>query len=77
MKPELWIIAGLGAGALVGVFVKMKPGFGPNNLRALGIVLVAVFVSVLAANSDIGITSAFGVLGAIVGYLFGLRDKSS
>lgn len=44
----LWIVAVLGAIALIGVFAKMSKGFGPFNLRALGLVLVATFAALLA-----------------------------
>ena len=44
----VWIIAAIGVLTLVGVLWKMKEGFGPNNLRAVGIVLIATFASLLA-----------------------------
>jgi hypothetical protein len=31
----VWIIATIGAIALVGVFLRMTPGFGPYNLRVI------------------------------------------
>jgi hypothetical protein len=43
----MWILAALGALALIGVFVKMTKGFGPFNLRVIGIVLIATFASLL------------------------------
>jgi hypothetical protein len=37
MVPDLmWIVAGIGALSLAGVFWKMIPRFGPMNLRAIG-----------------------------------------
>ncbi|MBC2658281.1 MULTISPECIES: hypothetical protein [unclassified Pseudomonas] len=72
----VWIIAVIGGGTLIGVFCKMKDGFGPMNLRVVGIVLVAVLTSLLAVLKDDGFTAAIGVLGAIAGYLFGSQtDK--
>lgn len=71
----LWIIAALGAGTLIGVFRKMKPGFGPMNLRAIGIVLVATFAALLAvADAGGALTAAMGILGGIAGYLFGIKS---
>jgi hypothetical protein len=34
----IWIVGLIGSGALVGVFWKMKGGWGPQNLRAVGLV---------------------------------------
>jgi hypothetical protein len=72
----LWIIAALGALTLIGVFVKMKAGFGPFNLRAVGIVLVATFAALLAVGNQNSLTAAMGILGAIAGYLFGIKDQA-
>jgi hypothetical protein len=78
METQLmWIIAILGGIALIGVFTRMTPGFGPFNLRAVGIVLVALFASLLALRGDSSLASAMGILGAIAGYLFGIKDKTS
>ena len=77
--PTTWylitLVAVLGTVALVGVFTKMKRGIGPHNLRAIGIVFVAVLVSLLAVSGARS-ESALGILGAIVGYLFG-KDTSN
>lgn len=70
----MWIIAGLGIIALVGVFWRMTPGFGPFNLRAVGIVLIATFATLLALKDGGSLTGAMGILGAIAGYLFGIKD---
>jgi len=72
----MWIIAGFGVVALIGSFLKMKPGFGPFNLRVVGIILVGTFAALLALQGGESITAAMGILGAIVGYLFGIRDTS-
>lgn len=54
----------------------MKGGFGPNNLRVLGIVLVACFTTLLALVVNTNVASAFGILGAIAGYLFGMSSTA-
>lgn len=76
----LGIISAFGLLALVGAFVLMsrseKKGFGPNNLRVIGIILVATFATVLALHDSNSITAAMGILGAIAGYLFGAKDSS-
>ena len=76
MTTLMWIFALLGGGTLFGVFSKMKSGFGPFNLRAVGIVLVATFASLLALADGGSMTAAMGVLGAIAGYLFGIKDQT-
>ena len=73
----MWIIAGIGALSLVGVFWKMTKGFGPFNLRAVGIVIVATFSALLALREGGSLTAAMGILGAIARYLFGLKDPTS
>jgi hypothetical protein len=60
---------------LIGVFWKMKPGFGPNNLQAVGIVLIAFLASVLSILRPDGLNAAMGILGAVGGYLFGMRSN--
>ncbi|HKZ52794.1 MAG TPA: hypothetical protein VJ085_05895 [Candidatus Acidoferrales bacterium] len=71
----IWIFAGMGTIALIGVFWRMSKGFGPFNLRAVGIVLVGTFSALLALRDSQSLTAAMGILGAIAGYLFGIRDK--
>jgi hypothetical protein len=73
----VWIIAAIGVLTLAGVLCKMKEGFGPNNLRAIGIVLIATFGSLLALRDGGALTAAMGILGAIGGYLFGMKDGSA
>jgi len=75
MEPLQWIIAGFGAIALIGALIRMEKGFGPFNLRALGIVMVATMASLLALKDAGSLTAAMGILGAIAGYLFGIKDS--
>jgi hypothetical protein len=74
-QQVVWIIAVFGALTMIGVFWRMKTGFGPTNMRIVGIVLIATFASLLGVNAD-SFSSAIGILGAIAGYLFGLKDQS-
>jgi len=76
-KYSVWIVAVIGAGTLLLVFCNMKGGFGPYNLRAFGITLVATFATLLALRSDSNLTSAMGILGAIAGYLFSIRNDGT
>jgi hypothetical protein len=62
----MWIIAGFGTVALIGSFWRMKAGFGPFNLRVVGIILVGTFATLLALQGGETITAAMGILGAIV-----------
>jgi len=71
----LWIIALVGGGTLAGAFIRMKGGFGTTNLRAIGIVLIALFASVLAIAKTEDVSAALGILGAIAGYLFGTQSS--
>ena len=68
------IIAGLGAVTLGGVFWRMQGGFGPFNLRAVGIIFVGTIAALLALKDSGSLTAAMGILGAIAGYLFGIKD---
>lgn len=77
MNQLQWIIAGLGALTLAGVFWRMQGGFGPFNLRAVGIIFVSTIAALLALLRDAGsLTAAMGILGAVAGYLFGIKDPS-
>ncbi len=55
----------------------MRSGWGPQNLRAVGLILVATFVSLLAIFEQDAAKSAFGILGAIAGYLFGASGREN
>jgi hypothetical protein len=73
----IWLIGALGFVAVIGVFCRMKDGFGPYNLRAVGIVLVATLASLLGLKDASCLTAAMGILGAIIGYLFGIKDDTT
>lgn len=73
----VWVISALGAVALIGAFTRMTKGFGPFNLRVLTIVLVATFASLLALHDGGSLTGAMGILGAMAGYVFGIKDSSA
>lgn len=68
-----WIIAVIGCISLGGIFWRMQGGFGPMNLRAIGIVLIAILSSLLALAKASDFSAALGILGAIAGYLFGTK----
>ena len=77
---KLWYLAGLvvifGLVVVGGIFAKMNRGIRQQNLKAIGITLVAVLVSLLAIATENALEAALGILGAIAGYLFG-KDSSS
>lgn len=63
--------------SLFGIFKNMKDGFGPFNLKVYGLTIV-IFVSSLVALSDLPsekLTALYSILGAIAGYLFGLKKE--
>ncbi len=59
----------------MGIFGTKKEGFGPNNLKITGILLVATFATLIAFIDSGMRTAAIGILGAIAGYLFGIKDN--
>ena len=81
MEQQLiWIIGGIGALTMAGIFAsfwRRGQGFGPVNLRAVGIVMVGTFAALLAVQGGGGLTAGIGLLGAIAGYLFGFTDQRS
>ena len=76
MEHITWIVAGFGFIALVGVFFKMKDGFGPFNIRAVSIVIVATFATLLGLKDSSAMMACMGILGGIAGYVFGIRDPN-
>lgn len=75
MDQLQWTIAGFGGLTLIGIFWRMQGGFGPFNLRAVGIVFIATIAALLAPRDTGSLTAAMGILGSIAGYLFGLKDS--
>ncbi|EUJ11282.1 hypothetical protein Meth11DRAFT_2122 [Methylophilaceae bacterium 11] len=65
-EQTLWIISTLAAGTLIGIFLKMKPGFGPMSLSVMGIVLVAFLSSILAISNPDTLNAAMVILGAML-----------
>lgn len=59
-----------------GTFAKMNRGIRQQNLKAIGITLIAVLVVILALRHETMVEAAIGLLSAIAGYLFG-KDSSS
>ena len=59
--------------AVFGIMRKKGQGFGPNNLRAVGIVTIVTLATIIfimdASKSD----AVIGLLGVITGYLFGIK----
>jgi hypothetical protein len=56
----------------------MKNGMGTFNLKVFGITLVASLASILVLSEipPTSLTAIFGILGTIIGYLFGLKNKT-
>jgi hypothetical protein len=72
---SLFAVGLITAIALIGIFNKMKDGFGPFNLKVYGLTLVLGVTGILTL-SDIDstkLTAAFSIIGAVAGYLFGLK----
>lgn len=64
-------------GAFIVLSTKMKNGIGNYNLKVYGITIIALLVTVLAISSSDSkaLSPAYGILGAIAGYLFGLKEE--
>ena len=64
-------------GAFIVLNNKMKIGFGNFNLKVYGITLISLLVVILAISPIEAekLSPAYGILGAIVGYLFGLKKE--
>ncbi|WP_396179356.1 hypothetical protein [Flavobacterium sp.] len=54
----------------------MKSGIGAFNLKIYGITFIASLGTILALSNiaQNNMTAIFGILGAIIGYLFGLKN---
>lgn len=50
---------------------KMKPGIGPHNLKVISLLSIAIFSAMLGLADNSSAQAAFGIFGAIAGYLFG------
>ena len=70
------LVAVVGLVVVGGSFAKMNRGIRQQNLKAIGIPLIAVLVVFLVLRTDDGLEAAVGLLGTIAGYLFG-KDTSS
>jgi len=70
-----WIISVIGCLTIIGIFLRMKPGFGIFNLRAVLLTIIIVFASLLALANTESLSAVFGILGAIAGYLFGVKTS--
>lgn len=75
-SQALWVIAILGTGTIIGVLWRMKGGFSPFNVKALGLVFIAVLAALLAVARSDHSTAALSILSAIAGYLFGANLES-
>lgn len=60
-------------GGLYIVFQKQKPGWGPRNIQALGLVLLLPTILILAGMGKLDPSVISTLLGAIVGYILGFR----
>lgn len=75
----MWIIAGLGLVALVGVFKRMRGGFHTENVLVFCATLALVFGGLIAIKERpfafIGAALAGIVAGGVVGYFIGRERK--
>jgi len=78
---KFYIISGFLAVITIGAFIvlaiKMNIGIGKYNLKIYGITLIALLVTMLAISpiETTNLSPAYGILGAIAGYLFGLKEE--
>ncbi|MFN7120068.1 MAG: hypothetical protein ACK4TA_24975 [Saprospiraceae bacterium] len=77
MDYKIIYITSIVAIAMIGVFIKMKPGFGPLNLKVLAITLslcLAVLLAVLDLKPEI-LSAAYAIIGTVAGYAFGIKTR--
>ncbi|MDI9366467.1 MAG: hypothetical protein QM541_16040 [Flavobacterium sp.] len=63
-------------GNLFFLYKKMNNGFGPVNLKVYGLTIL-IAITALLALSDVEaqkLVATYSILGAIAGYLFGLKN---
>lgn len=70
-----WAVFVFGILAMIIVGLRMKPGMGPYNLRALGIVFVGTAATLMGIFESSLQSATMGILGGIAGYLFGSREQ--
>lgn len=68
-------VLAMGIITMGGVIFRMKNGFGPFNLRAVGLIFVGTIAALLGLKDSTSLNAAMGILGAIAGYLFGIKDE--
>lgn len=64
---------------LVGVFSRLKAkaqGFGPNSLRAIGIVMFLPLLLLLALLTDFNTETLAALLGTVAGYVLSNSEPS-
>lgn len=69
-----YILVLFGFIALIGAFLKKKAVSWPQYIRVLGIVVVAIFASLLAINSSSALSATMGGLGTIGACIFGIQS---
>ena len=74
----LFTVFGIILFAFILLFFKMNKGIGLHNTKIFGITFVASLGTILALSdiSQNNLTAIYGILGTIIGYLFGLKDES-
>jgi peptidoglycan/LPS O-acetylase OafA/YrhL len=81
MEFNNYTVALIGTFALGGLAIwataKNQQGIGPQSIKALSVSLVAALTVALAILDHSNIGAAMGILGAIVGYVFGATFPGS
>ncbi len=67
------IVGVLGATSLVGIFYRQLPGYGPNTIRVVALVLITTLSALLALWDRSAIPAVTALLGAGAGYVFGTK----
>jgi hypothetical protein len=73
------IIGSFGAIALLVAMCVMNksqvPGFGPNNIKIFGSIIVLTFSGLLATLGGEALIAATAAIGTVIGFLGGKLDK--
>lgn len=77
MDNHLFLAIGIiGLVSLIGIFLRMKPGFGPFTFKVYGLTLVLVLSGLIGAVHKESLNAVIGIFGAVAGYLFAVNSKA-
>ncbi len=70
------IISVMASATLIGIFRK-KEKLTTFQFQAIGLILVATFTALIALSEEETLNAAMGILGAIAGYIVGVKTSEN